>query len=167
MNDRYLFRGKRKDNGEWIYGGIYYQKADEVKEEAVYIIGSSLNYVGAAYEVIPATVGQCTGLKDKNCKLMFEGDILKGFRYPFLSEGEHNYYAIVVWFENSPAFGISTVKNPHSKVRGISDGNTDYIEEWDSSKWEVIGNIHDNPNLLKLEHDSLCETETYKAGDEE
>ncbi len=32
---------------------------------------------------------------------------------------------------------------------------------------EVIGNIHDNPNLLKIEHDSLCETETYKAGDEE
>ena len=31
----------------------------------------------------------------------------------------------------------------------------------------VIGNIHDNPNLLKIEHDSLCETETYKAGDEE
>ena len=62
MNERYLFKGKRKDNGEWVYGGIYYQKADEVKEEAVYIIGSSLNDVGAAYEVIPETVGQCTCL---------------------------------------------------------------------------------------------------------
>lgn len=76
MNDRYLFRGKRKDNGEWVYGGIYYQKADEVKEEAVYIIGGSLNDVGAAYEVIPETVGQCTGLKDKIGKPIFEGDIM-------------------------------------------------------------------------------------------
>lgn len=53
MNNRYIYKAKRKDNNEWVYGGIYYQKADEVKEEAVYIIGGSLNDVGAAYEVIP------------------------------------------------------------------------------------------------------------------
>lgn len=151
MDERFLFRGKRKDNGEWVYGGIYYQKSDEVKDKAVYIIGGSLNDVGCAYEVIPETIGQCTGLKDKNGKLIFEGGILKGFSYPFLSDGEYNYYAVVVWLENSPAFGIYTIKNPKSKVRGISSGNTEYMSEWDSNNWEVIGNVYDNPELLEVE----------------
>lgn len=71
-----LFRGKRKDNREWIEGGIYYQKLDNVKEEAIYIIGSSLNDVSSAYEVIPSSIGQYTGLTDKNDKRIFEGDIV-------------------------------------------------------------------------------------------
>lgn len=140
-----LFKGKRKDNGKWIYGGIYHQKKDEVKDEAVYIIVGSLNDVACAHEVIPETVGQYTGLTDKNGNRIFEGDILKGFTYPFLSDGEHNYYAEVVWFDNCPAFGIYTFKNPTSNVRGISEGNTDFI----SDDWVIIGNIYDNPELVK------------------
>lgn len=151
MNERYLFKGKRVDNGEWVEGGIYYQKSNNVKDEALYIIGGSLNNVGCAYEVIPETVRQCTGLRDKNGKLIFKGDVLKGFSYPFLSDGEHNYYAVVVWFEDSAAFGIYTIKNPKSKVRGISSGNTEYMSEWDSNNWEIIGNIHDNPELTEVE----------------
>lgn len=81
--------------------------------------------------------------------MIFEGDILQGSDYPFQNgDGEHNYYAEVVWFENSPAFGFVTRKNPKSSVRGISDGNCDYIEDFSGYRWEVIGNIHDNPELL-------------------
>ena len=148
MDERFLFRGKRKDNGELVEGYLYITH-DGKYEIAKYCDETNIERI--AYEVIPETVGQCTGLRDKNGKLIFEGDILKGFSYPFLSEGEYNYYAVVVWLENSPAFGIYTIKNPKSKVRGISSGNTEYMDEWDSNNWEVIGNVHDTPELLEVE----------------
>lgn len=148
MNERYLCRGKRKDNGELVEGYLYITH-DGKYEIAKYCDETNIERI--AYEVIPETVGKCTGLKDKNGKLIFEGGILKGFSYPFLSDGEYNYYAVVVWLENSPAFGIYTIKNPKSKVRGISSGNTEYMSEWDSNNWEVIGNVYDNPELLEVE----------------
>ena len=155
MNNRYICRGKREDNNEWVYGyliidqyGEYYihpnANAFSVNE---YNLAKCIRMI----KVIPETVGQCTNLKDKNGKWIFDGDVLKGFNYPFLSDGEYNYYAVVIWFENSPAFGISTVKNPQSKVRGISDGNTDFIYDWNSNDWKVIGNEFDNPELLEVE----------------
>lgn len=146
MNNRYIFRGKRKDNGEWIDGNLVYSQTTTRG------VITEIYTLEMTYEVIPETVGQCTGLKDKNGKLIFEGDVLKGFSYPFLSDGEYNYYAIVVWFENSPAFGTCTVKNPQAKVRGISDGDTNYMDDWNSNDWEVIGNIHDNKDLLEAQN---------------
>ena len=101
------------------------------------------------FEVDPNTVGQYTGLMDKNGKRVFEGDLLNGFSYPFLRGNAHNYFAEVVWFENSPAFGLVTHKNQLSAVNGISAGNTDYMEDFDPSAWEIIGNIHDNPELVE------------------
>ena len=73
-----LFRGKRIDNGEWITGGIFQQKADDVKDEVVYIIDNSSNDVDWAHRVIPETVGQFTGVTDKKGNRVFEGSI---FRY--------------------------------------------------------------------------------------
>lgn len=73
-----LFRGKRIDNGQWITGGIFQQKADDVKDEVVYIIDNSSNDVDWAHRVIPETVGQFTGVTDKKGNRVFEGSI---FRY--------------------------------------------------------------------------------------
>ena len=67
-----LFRGKRIDNGEWITGGIFQQKADDVKDEVVYIIDNSSNDVDWAHRVIPETVGQFTGVTDKKGNRVFE-----------------------------------------------------------------------------------------------
>ena len=103
------------------------------------------------FEVVPETVGQCTGLEDKNGKLIFNGDVLKGFTYPFLSDGDYDYYALVVWSKDYRAFRLRTIKAPQSKVRGISDGNTEFINNWNSDDWEVIGNDYDNPELLEVE----------------
>ena len=135
-----LFRGKRVNNGEWEYGGYV-----NLSGKFFYIVNGKNRFV--EHSVIPETIGQYTGLTDKNGTKIFEGDILKGFEYPFFREedGAHNYFAEVVWFDNSPAFGLLTFKNPESTVSGISHGNTDYMEDFDSEMWEVIGNIHDNP----------------------
>jgi uncharacterized phage protein (TIGR01671 family) len=89
MNDRFLFRGKRGDNGEWVQGSLInnlWVKTD-TKESVCYItgfVGNDKEYydcwehvaeIMEDYEVIPKTVRQCTGLKDKRGKLIFEGDI--------------------------------------------------------------------------------------------
>ena len=142
------FRGKRTDNGEWVEGCLI--KVDWRNKPTTYSImptrPTACNYV-----VDPETVGQYTGLTDKNGVRIFEGDILRGFEYPFCSNinGEFNYFAEIVWFDDSSAFGIYTFKNPKSNVRGISEGNTDYLEYFNADKWEVIGNIHDNSEILK------------------
>lgn len=144
MSREILFRGKRKDNNEWVCGYLY--RLSERLNPFIMFVNSNAE----SHEVIPETVSQFAGLTDKDGKKIFDGDILRGFCYPFQDgEGNYNYYAEVVWFENSPAFGLVTHKNPESNVVGISDGNCEYIEDWDSTQWEVIGNIYDNKELLE------------------
>ena len=103
------------------------------------------------YEINPETLCQYTGLCDKNGKKIFEGDILRGFQYPFCYDGEYNYYAEIIFVNCS--FMTYTHKNPLSYVVGISDGNTELMECWVSEDWEVIGNIYDNPELLEDENE--------------
>lgn len=155
MEDRYLFKAKRVDNGEWEIGSLIALPTGE------YEISNKCNNppdcdpmwnkVVITHKVDPSTICQCTGLKDKNDELIWENDILDGFTYPYMSDGAHNYYAEVCWCSNVPAFGIYTQKYPKSKVRGISAGMTEIMEDWNSNDWEVIGNIFDNPELLESE----------------
>lgn len=146
-----LFRGKRTDNGEWVEG--YYSNLGgnhpRVLKENIFIgkIGRVLEFENI--DILPETVGQYTGLTDKNGKRIFEGDILQGEQYPFKSDGKYNYFVEVCYWDNAPEFGIYTFKNPKADIRGISEGNTDNMQDWESSDWEIIGNIHDNPELLK------------------
>ena len=142
-----LFRGKRTDNGEWETGSLVIIR-DGCSDKEVFIADKMTGY---HTPVISETVGQYTGLTDKNGVRIFEGDILRGFEYPFCSNnnGEFNYFAEIVWFDDSSAFGIYTLKNPKSNVRGILEGNTDYLKYFNVDKWEVIGNIHDNPELIE------------------
>lgn len=97
----------------------------------------------------PKTVCQYIGLTDKNGKEVYEGDILKGFQYPFLSDGKFNYFAVVCWFDDVKGFGLCTIKNPKSDVLGISDGNTETFDGFNPDDWEVIGNVYDNADLLE------------------
>ena len=139
MENRYLFKAKRKNNGKWVQGYLY-----GIWEKR-YILWGMTNDIPDMIEVDPSTICQCTGLKDKNSKLIWENDILDGFTYPYMSDGAHNYYAEVCWCSNVPAFGIYTQKYPKSKVSGISAGMTEIMGDWNSNDWEVIGNIFDNP----------------------
>lgn len=120
--------------GKWFYGDLHTD-------------GPYIN----EHKVLPETVGQYIGRDDKNGKEIFEGDILQGEEYPYESEGYHNYYAEIVWFDNSPAFGLLAHKANGAKIRGIADGNTDYLTDFECEKWEVIGSIYENPELLGVE----------------
>lgn len=154
-----LFRGKRCNNGEWVQGS--YIRAEHhwhkfgIHEDWI-ALGASANggwfALHSKYAVKPETVGQFTGLTDKNGKKIFEGDLLNGFQYPFYhsQSDEHNYFAEVIWFPENCAFGFYTHKHPTAKVSGVSAGNADFIEDFNSDDWEVIGNIHDNPRTFKI-----------------
>ena len=141
MEDRYLFKAKCFE--KWHIGNI-------VKEpDGLYIRDIKENVM--AYIDDESTICQCTGLKDKNGKLIWENDILDGFTYPYMSDGVHNYYVEVCWCDNVPSFGIYTQKYPESKVAGISAGMTELMEDWNQNDWEVVGNIFDNKELLESE----------------
>lgn len=90
---------------------------------------------------------QYTGLKDKNGKEIYEGDILTSTDYPFQNYGSHNYYGVIEWWNELAAFCITKRLAPSSKSRGISDGISEHLE--DIERFEIIGNIYENPELLE------------------
>ena len=138
-----LFRGKRTDNGVWAYGFL----VDK-------IYGSKPVIVQAAYmeddcsieweyeHVDPATVGQYTGLKDENGKRIFEGDIVRFYERQLGGEDapiiqqvgyEEGGFCVHRYFLNN---WLRNAVNGNIQLEGI----------------EVIGNIHDNPELMKEDH---------------
>lgn len=130
MEDRFLFRAKRIDNGEWVQGYLY------GIWERRYILWGMTNDIPNMVEADPSTVCQCTGRKDKNGKLIWENDILSGHIDVEFPEDETR--KCVVWHEN----GWCT-----------NEPGCDYYEElddFDSENFEVIGNIIDNPELLEV-----------------
>ena len=129
-----LFRGKRIDNGEWVEGNLF--MPDEVKGRTApteILIGT--NYVRISYEVDPATVGQYTGLTEKNGKKVFEGDVVTFTRFNALGYATRRT-GDVRYYDELPIFYIMAT--------------TGDAWDWcDCEDIEVIDNIHDNRELLK------------------
>lgn len=129
--DKYLFRGKRASDGAWLYGDLFHTRRRNVVECCIH----SNKY---CFQVDKTTVGQYTGLKDKNGKRIFEGDIcqIKNHRLiddtPFVVEWEDFAYNGWTW-------------------RDIDEvGAVDSFTTGAARNCEVIGNIHDNPELLEV-----------------
>lgn len=124
-----LFRGKREDNGEWVEGYllrhneeyyIYYEEPDEMCQVGNWLLNA---------KVIPETVGQYIGITDKNGTKIFEGDLMNGVcGKSFFEAAEVRWKSLFLEF---------------------FAGDNPLFEDNQESTYEVIGNIHDNPELLK------------------
>lgn len=141
---RGLWRGKCKSNGEWVEGGYF---KTQIAHEVAHCIVPLHLFVNTllddeVYQIIPETLGECTGLPDKNGKPIFEGDIVK--------------------YINS--IGIIRFGQYHSPFSPPSECHLGFYVDWegrdsknlrkDLGYWVsfkpvmIIGNIHDNPELL-------------------
>ena len=138
------FRGKKVTNGVWSYGSLVY--SNEIDAAIYYQTGKGLVKSMEWVYVKPDTVGQFTGLLDKNGKEIYEGDVLRSDEYPYSCIGDNgrdDYYAVVYYCEEGACFGTVTAKNPSSDVGGISDGILDDVEREKMKNFEVIGNVYD------------------------
>lgn len=123
-----LFRGKRTENGEWIYGdycGIWKVACDGGELIYKHLIHRSNDE--PLYMVDPETVGDYTGLKDKNGRRIFEGDIVWS---------QYRTLGVVEWDDEECSYLVNIGNN---------------WQTMNYCKYQVVGNIHDNPELLEDE----------------
>ena len=140
-----LFRGKWIDNGEWVYGNLNYGtiKIESIKD-SYYISDFDVNpWDKKFYPIIPESVGQYTGLTDKNGKKIFEGDICN-INIPRIDGGFSTHNNCLCSFEYGK-FMFSSYSDIYFCM-GNGYGYPDTCHQ----NIEVIGNIHDNPELLEV-----------------
>lgn len=129
-----LFRGKAKIGGFWFEGAYVPENKIIIGYFEVRGHGPNEDLTDCKcviHKVLPKTIGQYTGLTDKNGKRIFEGDILKSFDALYT----------VDWIEESAMFYLKPIN--------VSEGYD--FDTINSTCYEIIGNIHDNPELLNKE----------------
>lgn len=135
MENRYLYRAKRLDNGKWVIGYLSYPCCTKKGAESYYFYAKDILGFYCRCIVDASTICQCTGLKDKNGELIWENDIC-------------SYYNL----EDKDGLGIIKsdyvvwMKGTISKKEKMTP--LFYLQCHD--EWEVIGNIFDNPELLEV-----------------
>lgn len=123
MDRKILFRGKRVDNGEWVYG-YYCPKPYGCFpcEDSIFPI-EKINKCWESVRIIPSTLGQFTGMTDKNGTKIFEGDIIR------INSSEETFYIAFL------DFSWQALSKKHETYRHRLENKSD--------KYKVIGNIHD------------------------
>lgn len=146
MEDRYLFRGKRIDNGEWVYGAVLFHDSDAATIFNQHPADGSLQ----GFEVDVETICQCTGLKDKNGKLIWENDIVKDLFSDTAAPIKYGSYP--------SCFDSTKVEHIGFYVDWSGKYNKNYRK--DLGYWihmvdaEVVGNALDNPEFLEESYDN-------------
>lgn len=125
-----LFRAKREDNGEWVYG--YYVRMPDAAGSAhrMYVPAENPDESNNVFYIDFETVGQFTGLTDKNDVKIFEGDIIQ-------TDDPDEEPAKVFYDEEETEFAVI-----------IDNGYYGLGSNFNETDLTVIGNIHDNPELL-------------------
>jgi len=148
MNERYLFRGKRTEPGEWnkkwVQGHlIIFNKGRHMIARRLNELSNEVSYD----EVDPDTVGQCPALRDKNGVLAWEGDIIKT-HYANAIKSDHTE---VIVFKNGRFCGECKIGETGKSWAVLADGVSHVVHDKSvyMESFEVIGNIWDNPELLK------------------
>ena len=132
-----LFRGKRKDNGKWVYGFYALFASNKGLKHGIYT--GAENGCVIPYEVIPETVGQFTGRCDENYNKIFEGDILE------------------VSYDDGTAYTTEVCAYGGTLCVDVEGEDYDFtaidfaVDIWKNNccKCKVIGNIYENPELLE------------------
>lgn len=137
----YKFRGQRKTDNEWVYGSLLI----DISQNR-YLIVDDMS--GSINDVIPETIGQFTGLSDQNKKEIYKGDILKilpckDTKGNYQDIPKSNGIAIVKWGMCAWLWETTFIVGGMEDKRYIT-----FPEAWCNWKCEVIGNIHDNPELI-------------------
>lgn len=133
-----LFRGKDSITKSWVYGALVQQQDDLLKEKAFIISYSNYQFgdfsEAVMHVVDPETVGQCTGFGDKNGNKIFEGDIVSICN-------SKTFFFIVYWNHAVKSFILK------STVNGVNGIDCNILNS--TQDIEVVGNIYDNPELIK------------------
>lgn len=153
MEDRYIYKAKRTDNGEWVIGNlitnVFFRLGQSIPyilcpDKAKYDCFEDFTEGNGIFEVRPDTICRCTGSKDKNGKLIWEKDIVDGH----IKRGAAFLNCLVLWNESKARFDVRAkgcnfpMTLDEAYVAGnISVGGLDY---------EVVGNQFDNPELLEV-----------------
>ena len=142
MNREILFRGQHRRKGEkvkldgtpveskWVYGGIC-----QFNEDRSIIYQTEPEF--QKYSVYTDTVGQYTGLKDKNGRKIFEGDIVRRFN----RNGQEIMSYVVEWYSDCSMFVLDCIDFD-------MEFDTDFTVFY-GDEFEIVGNIHDNPELVR------------------
>lgn len=136
MEDRYLFKAKRKDNGEWVIGSLISMPYGG------YMIDRVADSRRFRAMIDPSTICQCTGLKDKNGKLIWENDIVKRNFYLYSSEAK---------YEERENCGIVKYDKEYARFGYQCSVFAMLSESKKHDTIEIIGNIFDNPELIESE----------------
>ena len=154
-----LFRGKRLDNGEWVSSGNLITFNDEGEGKQFFIPQMNAKCTcthdeqdniisfdsGMFYKVDPDTVGQFTGLTDKNGKKIFEGDIVRILGDQSSADWRNvDYVALIAFIDGGFCALDGTIEDHGFRRYALARMDFDL---------EIIGNIHDNPELLGGEED--------------
>lgn len=141
MDRTIKFRAKRVDNNKWAYGGLIQaddyciiDQGNELYVERDYNFRGDTHFFQLSGVMCDEkTVGQFTGLLDKNGNEIYEGDIIKGIDI-----------IIEVWYSEDTACFMAEMKEPQNDMVDILGG-------YDTARMEIIGNIYDHPQLIKEE----------------
>lgn len=137
-----LFRGKSLNNGEWFYGSLAFFPDSQTAHIIPCGTCKGENVICDFVEVEPSTVGQFTGLIDRKGKEVYEGDVVFWIATDMRGRGRGEQGAIF-WDKHTMSWAIE-------RDKPCADGRPCIIgRPFDKRHLEVVGNIHDNPELMK------------------